>query len=99
MNKGFCTFTFLPTACISCLIACDEDNGFSSGESRRDYCSDGTINTRACGEDETGGNPCGCTTYSVWCDDDTDLCWQDPQKDAYATGNGGVTSSATGSKI
>jgi hypothetical protein len=33
-----------------------------------------------------------CPQYDAWYDEQTSLSWQDPQKDAYADNNGGVTS-------
>jgi len=45
----------------------------------------------ACGtENETAE---GQTQYTVWCDPSTDLCWQNPQKDAYDAADTGVVPS------
>ncbi len=38
------------------------------------------------------GQPPDCLWYGAWYDEDTNLSWQDPQKDAYAEDNGGVNS-------
>jgi len=92
MRKVCFVFGLLPIIGLSCFVACDGENTDPSGVAIENYCSDGTISTEICNEEGTAGDACGCTTYSVWCDDDTGLCWQDPQKDAYDKGNGGVTS-------
>jgi len=76
--------------CLCCLSACDNETTGQTEETKKYYCPDGKTYPQACNEDAEG---CGCTTYSVWCDDNTGLCWQDPQKDGYAEENGGVTSS------
>jgi len=46
-------------------------------------CSDGTMHVQECRVDGKGCEPCECTEYTVWCDPDTDLCWQEPQREAY----------------
>jgi len=35
---------------------------------------------------------CDCLQYNSWYDEQTNLSWQDPQKDGYSEDNGGVTS-------
>ena len=61
--------------------------GFSQecvvGETQECFCSDGSLNIQSCRSDGSGWEDCDCTYYTVWCDSETDLCWQDPQKDAY----------------
>ena len=53
-------------------------------EERECFCSDGTSSVQDCFTDGSSCGPCDCVNeYSIWCDDETDLCWQDPQKDAY----------------
>jgi hypothetical protein len=53
-------------------------------EKRDCFCSDGTSSFQDCYTDGSSCRPCDCVNeYSIWCDDETDLCWQDPQKDAY----------------
>ena len=47
------------------------------------FCPDGTTSTQVLNPDGSGWEDCECTTYSIWCDDETGICWQDPQKDAY----------------
>jgi hypothetical protein len=44
-----------------------------------------------CISDGRGWEDCACTNYTVWCDPDTDLCWQNPQKDAYDYDDAGLT--------
>ncbi len=54
------------------------------------FCSDGTSSFQDCKIDGSSCDPCECINeYSVWCDDETDLCWQDPQKDAYGKDENG----------
>ncbi len=94
MTKTTIAYTILLTACLSCFIACGDDdkNSSPSRQAIKYYYPDGTSSTQACTQDGIGELPCGGTTYRVWCDDDSGLCWQDPQKDAYNEKNGGVTS-------
>ena len=47
------------------------------------FCPDGTVSTQVAKADGNGWETCECTNYSIWCDEDTGICWQDPQKDAY----------------
>jgi hypothetical protein len=47
------------------------------------YCPNGTTSTQLAKADGSGWEACQCTNYSFWCDPDTNICWQDPQKDAY----------------
>jgi hypothetical protein len=42
--------------------------------------------------DDADGQSCDCPQYDAWYDGQTNLSWQDPQKDAYSEDNGGVTS-------
>ena len=44
-----------------------------------------------CKEDGTGWEECDCRQYSYWDDPETNLSWQNPQKDAYTTDDGGLT--------
>jgi hypothetical protein len=55
------------------------------------FCPDGTTSTQFLKADGSGWEECECTTYSIWCDDDTGICWQDPQKDAYDLEDPGLT--------
>jgi len=43
----------------------------------------GTTGTQLAKADGSGWETCQGTNYSFWCDSTTNLCWQDPQKDAY----------------
>jgi len=53
-------------------------------EERECFCSDGTSSVQDCYTDGNSCSDCDCVNeYSIWCDDETGLCWQDPQKDAY----------------
>jgi len=48
------------------------------------FCSDGSLSFQNCKTDGSSCESCECVNeYSIWCDGETDLCWQDPQKDAY----------------
>jgi hypothetical protein len=55
-------------------------------------CSNGSVSVQDCRVDGSGCEPCECTEYSIWCDSDTDLCWQDPQREAYNKEDIGLTS-------
>ena len=60
-----------------CAASCDQ------GTSKTCYCSDGTASEQMCKADGSAWEPCDCTDYTIWNDPDTNLSWQDPQKDAY----------------
>lgn len=62
-----------------------------SGCSRLCYCPDGTKALQFINPVTQSLEPCFCIYYSVWCDEDTGLCWQAPQKDAYTLFDGGLT--------
>ncbi len=64
----------------------------TKGQTKTCYCAGSTTNERACMTDLSGWEDCGCVEYSIWCDETSDLCWQDPQKDAYDTEDIGVKS-------
>jgi len=61
--------------------------GFSQeclvGETQACFCSDDTTSIQNCRADGNGWDPCACTEYTIWNDPDTNLSWQDPQRDAY----------------
>ncbi len=77
--------------CVFGFTACDDT--CEPGSTQECYCPDGQVTRQTCNSDGFGWGACeDCTTYSVWCDDYTDLCWQDPQKDAYNPDNIGVVS-------
>lgn len=77
---------------IFSTLAC-EDERCTPGTTQECHCPDGNSGVQRCLPDGAGWDECeGCTSYSVWCDDQTGLCWQDPQKDAYNKENNGVTS-------
>jgi hypothetical protein len=58
-------------------------------------CSNGTVRVQNCRVDGSGCEPCECIEYTIWCDPDTDLCWQDPQREAYNYEDIGLTAKAT----
>jgi len=46
-------------------------------------CPNGKMSFQRCsGGGDGSWTDCDCTYYTVWCDEATGLCWQDPQKDA-----------------
>jgi Protein of unknown function (DUF1566) len=70
----------------------------NSNEIRTCLCpgNDGTDHTggwQSCFPNATGWTECApCLWYDEWCDDETNLCWQDPPKDANVESrHGGVT--------
>jgi len=77
-------FCFIPAACFS-QVSC------TPGETQECFCPDGTTAIQSCRTDGNGWNQCDCTYYSFWCDPTTNLCWQDPQKDAYTANDPGLT--------
>jgi len=77
-------FCFIPTVAFS-QVSC------TPGETQECFCPDGTTAIQSCRTDGNGWNQCDCTYYSFWCNPTTNLCWQDPQKDAYTTNDPGLT--------
>jgi hypothetical protein len=67
-------------------------NKKTAAETRECVCSDGSVSTQDCRVDGSSCDACECTEYSIWCDPDTDLCWQDPQREAFNYEDLGVTS-------
>ena len=63
-------------------------------ETKECVCSDGSVSVQDCSVDGSGCEPCKCAEYSIWCDPDTDLCWQDPQREAYNYDDVGLTPKA-----
>jgi hypothetical protein len=47
------------------------------------YCPDGKTSVQYRKADNSGWDTCQCTYLKTWCDPATNICWQDPQKDAY----------------
>jgi hypothetical protein len=80
----------LLTAFLMVGLGCSEKY-CESGDAQSCDCSDGTAAEQLCREDGTGWETCECTNYSIWCDDETDICWQDPQKGAYDLEDPGLT--------
>ena len=81
----FLTFLFCFGGSEICTAACNP------GSSQACYCSDGTEKEQVC---KPGGNAwelCDCTEYTIWNDPDTNLSWQDPQKDAYTPDDPGLS--------
>jgi hypothetical protein len=70
-------FIFLGSQCNQFVVVCED------GDQQECFCPDGTVSNQLCRSDGSGWESCDCTTYSIWCDDATGICWQDPQKDAY----------------
>jgi hypothetical protein len=75
----------LGSKCNHIVVVCED------GAEQECFCPDGTVGNQVCRSDGSGWDSCDCTTYSIWCDDETDLCWQDPQKDAYDYDDIGLT--------
>jgi hypothetical protein len=91
------TTSYFIILCMTGLIiwsGCDDDDEApcAAGETQTCDCPDGSEAEQKCKADGSAWQACDCTTYKIWCDEETDLCWQDPQKDAYLETNGGVTS-------
>lgn len=86
MKKVFSAYAIvtLLVASLYCCV-CSEVSAVScnQGTSNTCYCSDGTESEQMCNTDGSAWEPCDCTKYTIWNDPDTNLSWQDPQKDAY----------------
>ena len=85
-------------AAVPHLTGCGRNDGKTdpttngSGQTRECLCPDMTTSVQIRKADGTGWEACECNHYEIWCDADTGLCWQDPQKDYWTRSNGGVTS-------
>lgn len=81
----------LPLAYLFCFGGCEiKTNACNPGDTRTCYCSDGTDKEQVCKADGSGWEDCDCIDYTIWNDPDTNLSWQDPQKDAYTPGDTGL---------
>lgn len=84
------------TALIAVLLvgsSCDKNEFVCEvGETQQCFCPDGTTGDQSCRADRCGWESCNCTYYEIWCDPNTYLCWQDPQKDAYTDEDIGLVS-------
>ncbi len=76
--------------CALCFVSCsgDKSNGTETDTSdiapngtQDCFCPDGTTSTQKAKTDGSGWEACDCIYYTPWCDSNTQLCWQDPQKD------------------
>jgi len=82
---------------ISLLLALTCSQASAAGacntdQTRQCACPDQSAGTQACLADSSGWEECDCLWYGTWHDEDTNLTWQDPQKDAHSDANGGVVS-------
>jgi len=77
---------FIPALCFSqeCVV----------GETQQCFCPDGSTSLQYCKTDGSGWESCDCISHTIWCDDETGLCWQDPQKDPYYGDEGVVSQDA-----
>ncbi|HJP38622.1 MAG TPA: DUF1566 domain-containing protein [Gammaproteobacteria bacterium] len=62
------------------------------GQTQLCGCPDSSTGIQNCAEDGTDWQACSCLWYDAWYDGETNLSWQNPQKDAYSEDNQGVTS-------
>lgn len=83
--------TLVLTICMMCCVSCKKK--CEPGATQPCYCSDGEIKEQVCKDDGSGWAPCvACTNnYTYWNDPNTNLTWQDPQKDAYNDKDIGLT--------
>src|SRR5210317_91861 len=88
-----CSILILLLVCIVSLVSCKKQ---IATEEKECFCSDGTVSIQACRVDGSGCESCECTEYSIWCDPDTSLCWQDPQREAFNYDDLGVTAKEAG---
>ena len=84
MKKNVICYCALIVTFLLCLSNCNlVGQQCTPGETQACYSSDGTEKEQTCKADGSAWEACNTIDYSVWCDDETGLCWQDPQKDAY----------------
>ena len=84
MKKNIICSCALIVTLLLCLNSCNlVGQQCTPGEIQACYSSDGTEREQTCKSDGSGWESCNDINYSVWCDDETGLCWQNPQKDAY----------------
>ncbi len=90
--KRISIFYFVLTlACLFCFGSCETKTSVCNpGNTQACYCSDGTDKEQVCKADGSGWGDCDCIDYTIWNDPDTNLSWQDPQKDAYTPGDTGL---------
>jgi hypothetical protein len=89
-RPGNYLIVLLLSVCVLCGAGCKQETSCEPGIKQSCYCPDGTVKEQTCRDDGKGWDACQCTYYSVWCDDSSGLCWQDPQKDGYDNTEGGV---------
>jgi hypothetical protein len=93
MKKVFSAYVMVPLL-VTFLFCCGGSDlcaaSCNQGASKTCYCSDGTESEQMCKPDGSAWEPCDCTEYTIWNDPDTDLSWQDPQKDAYTPDDPGL---------
>ena len=75
--------------CVMCCISCQKY--CEPGATQPCAGIDGIEREQVCREDGSGWEPCGSVRNLYWTDPATNLSWQNPQKDAYTKGDGGVT--------
>ncbi len=92
MKKLNIYFLILLVNFLFSFFSCNYYQVCEISETQSCNCPDGTKSTQTCSEEGAVWNTCECTTYGTWCDPNSGLCWQNPHKDAYEEGNGGVTS-------
>ncbi len=63
----------LGSGCPKVVIFCED------GDTKECFCPDGTKGVQSCKVDGSGWEVCECIDDGEqWCDDTSDLCWQDP---------------------
>lgn len=77
---------------LAAAVTCRAAPVCTPGQTQQCVCPDTTTGTQACRADGTGWESCDCLWYRSWCDRQTGLCWQDPQKDASTDHNTGISS-------
>lgn len=92
--KAVCISYFMVPLLLGCLFCCAGCDvvveACNPGATQACNCSDGTESEQVCNSDGSGWESCECAEYTLWCDQETDLCWQDPQKDAYTIDDPGL---------
>ncbi|MFC1591447.1 DUF1566 domain-containing protein [Thermodesulfobacteriota bacterium] len=82
MRKGFVLVSSI-VVMLCCMPGMGAAQVCTGGATQGCVCPDNSSGVQTCLPGGSGWDSCNCTYYTVWCDPATDLCWQNPQKDAY----------------
>jgi len=89
------SFASILLASLSLALTCAQASAADiceTNQTQQCACPDTSAGKQACLGDGSGWEQCDCLWYGAWHDEETNLAWQDPQKDAHSGANGGVVS-------